>query len=52
MEIQNIDPQITLSLDYNQWLKHLDTQLNEQTNENSIKSPRLLSRKKTFTMGN
>ena len=28
---------ITLSVDYNKWFKHLDTQPNEPTNENSIK---------------
>ena len=27
---------ITPSIDHNQWLKRLDTQLNEPTNENSI----------------
>ena len=31
------------SVDYNKWLKRLDTQLNELTNQNSIKSPKLLS---------
>ena len=25
-----------MSVDYNKWLKRLDTQLNEQTNKNSI----------------
>ena len=33
---------ITTSIDYNQWL---NTQLNEQTNKNSIKSPKLLSQR-------
>ena len=28
------DTQITRSVDYNQWLKHLDTQLNDSTNHN------------------
>ena len=28
---------ITPSVDYNYWLKRLDTQLNETTNQNSIK---------------
>ena len=27
------------SVDYNQWLKHLDTQIDEPTNQNSIKIP-------------
>ena len=31
----------TLSVDYNQWLKRLDTQLNKPTNQNSLKSPKL-----------
>ena len=26
---------------YNQWLKHLDTQLNESTNQNSMKVPKV-----------
>ena len=28
-------------VDYNQWLKRLDTQLNEQTNTNIIKVPKV-----------
>ena len=28
---------ITTSVDYNLWLKHLDTQLNKPINQNSIK---------------
>ena len=28
---------ITLSVDYNKWLKRLDTQLNKPTNQNLIK---------------
>ena len=36
MIIQKITP----SVDYNQWLKHLDTQLEEPTNQNSIKVPK------------
>ena len=35
----------TLSVDYNQWLKRLDTQLNKPTNQNSIKSPKLLNQR-------
>ena len=34
------------SLDYNYWLKRFDTQLNEPTNQNSIKAPMLLSKRK------
>ena len=36
MYIPNYDT-YTPSVDYNNWLKHLDTQLNEPTNQNSIK---------------
>ena len=43
MNIFNYDSQNYPSLDYNLWLKRLDTQLNEPTNQNSIKSPKLLS---------
>ena len=32
---------ITLSVDKNWWLKRLNTQLNESTNQNSLKSPKL-----------
>ena len=46
---------ITISVDYNQWLKRLDTQNNEQTNQNP-KSPKLLGqriRKRYYkTLGN
>ena len=31
--------QITPSVDYNLWLKRLDTQLNEQTNQKFTKNP-------------
>ena len=34
--------QITPSLDYNLWLKCLDTQLYEQTNQNIIKFPKVV----------
>ena len=37
MYITNNDTQYYISVDYNQWLKRLDTQLNELTNQNSIK---------------
>ena len=33
---------IISSLDYNQWLKRLNPQLNESTNQKLIKSPKLL----------
>ena len=37
---------ITPSVDYNgQWLKGLDTQLNEPTNNNSIKGPKVVKPK-------
>ena len=39
MYILNYDNQITPSVDYNLWLKRLDTQLIEQTNQNTIKVP-------------
>ena len=32
---------ITPSVDHNQWLKRLDTPLNEPTNQNSIKVPKI-----------
>ena len=32
---------ITPSVDYIYWFKRLDTQLNEQTNQNSIRSPQV-----------
>ena len=37
MYITNDVTQITPSVDFNYWLKLLDTQLNEQPNQNSIK---------------
>ena len=34
------------SIDYNKWLKRLnDTQLNEQTNQNSLKVPKVVINK-------
>ena len=33
---------ITISVDYNQYLKRLDTQLNEPTNQNLIKVPKVV----------
>ena len=37
---------ITPSVDYNQWLTRLNTQPNETANQNSLKSPKLLSQRK------
>ena len=31
-----------MSVDYNKWLKRLDTQLNEQTNKNSIQVSKIV----------
>ena len=38
------------SVDYNQWLKRLETELNETTNQNSIKLPKVVepTNKKTL----
>ena len=36
---------ITPSLDYNQWLKRLDTKLNKPTPQNSIKVPKVYKAK-------
>ena len=41
-KIDKIMHKITPSLDYKQWLKCLDTQLNKPTNQNSIKVPRVV----------
>ena len=38
----NYDTKITPSVDYNFELKRLDTQLNESTNQNSIKVPKVV----------
>ena len=43
MYIHIDDIQITPSVDYNQWLKRLDCQLNEPTIQDSLESPKLLS---------
>ena len=38
-------------LDYNKWLKHLDTQLNESTSQNSkFNPPKLLSQRNHKTL--
>ena len=52
MYIPNEDIQNTLSVDYDQCLKPLDTQLNEPTNQNLIKVPKVVqpTNKKTFLM--
>ena len=39
---------IAPSVDYNQWLKRFDTQLNEPKNQNSIKVPKVDTNKKTL----
>ena len=36
---------ITPSIDHNQWLKRLDTQLNKPTNQNSKESPKFLKQR-------
>ena len=41
MMIHKMNP----SVDYNQWLKRMNTQLNEQTNQNSLESSKLLSQR-------
>ena len=38
----NDDTQNYPFIDYNLWLKHLDTQLNEPTNQNSLKIPKVI----------
>ena len=50
MYIPNDDNKITLSVDYNYWLKRLNTQLNELTKQNSVKVPKVVkpTNKKTF----
>ena len=40
MYIPNDDIQIYPFVDYNLWLKRLDTQLNKPTNQNSTKVPK------------
>ena len=45
MYIPNNNTQITPSVDYNQLLKRLDTQLNEPTNQNSIISAKVANPK-------
>ena len=45
MYFPNDNTQITPSVDLNQLLKRLNTQLNKPTNQNSPKSPKLLSQR-------
>ena len=40
--IPNVYTQNTPNVDYIQWLKHLDTQLNEPINKKSIKVPKVV----------
>ena len=40
MFIPNDDTQITLSVDYNYWLKRLNTNLNQPTNQNKLEDPK------------
>ena len=44
MYIPNDDTQSTLSVDEDKWLKRLNNQLNEPTNQNSIKVPKVVKR--------
>ena len=45
MYIPNDDTQNFSSVDYNQWLERLDTQINEPTNKNLIKVPEVVNKK-------
>ena len=45
MYIPNDDKQNHPSEDYNYWLKRFDAQVNESTNQNTIKSPKLFSQR-------
>ena len=42
IHIPNVDTQITSSVNYNYWLKHLNTQFNEPTNKNPLKVPKVV----------
>ena len=48
MYIPNDNTQIALSVEYYKWFKRLDTQVNEQTNQNSLKVPSKLKDKKRY----
>ncbi len=52
MYIPNDDTQITPPVDYNKWLKRLDIQLNETTNQNLLKVPKVAmpTNKKTLLL--
>ena len=47
-----VDTQNTPSVDYNQWLKRLDIQRNEPTNNNSLNVPKIVkpTNKKTIKL--
>ena len=45
MHIPNDNTQITHPVDYNQWLKRLDSKLNDQTNQKLNKVIKLLNKK-------
>ena len=45
MYIPNDVTKINLSVDYNRWLKRLDAQLNEPTNQNLIKVSKVVKAK-------
>ena len=42
MCIPNVNTQNYSSVDYNFWMKRLDTQLNELTNQNTLKVPKVV----------
>ena len=42
MYVPNYHTEITPSVDYNYWLKHLDTQFNEPNNQTSTKVPKVV----------
>ena len=46
MYIPNENTQNNASVDYNQWLKHLDTQLNKSKIYNLIEVPKVFKKKK------
>ena len=46
MMIYRINP----SVEYNDWLKSLDTQINESTNQNSLKVPKVVNPTNTKKM--
>ena len=50
MYIPNIDTQNYTFVDYNQWLKRLETQLNKPTNQNSLKVLKVVKTKNKKTL--